>query len=72
MFSIFGQYVKYLSRQDIYNAEERGLRNGIREKRENRLSADDSTVKENGSSAGAMFNNYGEWVKHLSREDKNC
>ena len=66
MFSIFDQCVKYLSREDIHNAEERGIRNGIREK-----SSDDSTIKANGSSEQCSMY-YGEWVKHLSREDRNC
>ena len=38
---------------------------------ENRLSADESTIKANGLSEQYSVH-YGEWVKHLSREDRNC
>ena len=36
----------------------------------NRLSADDSTIKANGSSEQCSIY-YGELVKHLSKEDRN-
>ena len=55
----------------IYIAEERGIRNGIRVKRENRLSTDDLTIKAKGlSEQSSMY--YGELIKQLSREDRNC
>ena len=52
-------------------AEERGIRRGIREKGENRLSTDDLTIKANISIEQCSVY-YGDWVKHLSREDINC
>ena len=59
----------FLERIEI--AEERGIMRGIREKGENRLSTDDLTIKANiWSEQCSMY--YGEWVKHLSRLDRNC
>ena len=51
--------------------KERGIRSGIREKGENRLSANESTIKANGSSKQCKVY-CGEWVKHRFREDRNC
>ena len=53
----------------IETTEGKGIRRGIREKGENRLSTDDLTIEANISSEQCSVY-YGEWVNHLSSEDR--
>ena len=66
----YDEGAKHLFREDR-NCRRKRDQEGDKGERENRLSTDDLTIKAYGSGKQCSVY-YVDWVKHISRQDRNC